>query len=184
MQYFVSAVQKYSQKLSEGVKAQEYGVRDGALTPAVRAGDTIPDFDVTDQRGDSYPFADLLADGPVVLFFFPAAFTPGCTKESCHFRDLAGEFEAVGARPVGISDDRVEKQADFDARHGLGFTLLSDDHRRIAGLFGVGKLGPLKRRVTFVIDRDGTVAEVIRSDLNMNVHADRALEVLRGLPAA
>lgn len=147
----------------------------------MRQGDKIPDFDVTDQRGETYPFGDLLTSGPVVLFFYPAAFTPGCTKESCHFRDLAAEFEAAGGRPVGISDDPVEKQADFDAKHGLGFTLLSDDHRRIAGLFGVGKLGPLKRRVTFVIARDGTVAEVIRNDFNMSLHADRALEVLRSL---
>lgn len=142
-------------------------------------GSRVPEFDVTDQTGASYPFSDLLADGPVVLFFYPAAFTAGCTRESCHFRDLEAEFTAVGARRVGISDDPPAKQADFDRKYDLGYTLLSDDGRRIAKIFGVGKLGPLKRRVTFVIDTDGAVLEVVKNDLNMGVHADRALEVLR-----
>ena len=78
-------------------------------------GYVAPEFDVTDQTGATYPFSTLYADGPVVLFFYPAAFTPGCTKESCHFRDMAAEFEAVGARRVGISDDSPDRQAEFDA---------------------------------------------------------------------
>lgn len=149
------------------------------VVSAMQTGDKVPEFDVTDQTGATYPFSTLYADGPVVLFFYPAAFTPGCTKESCHFRDMAAEFEAVGARRVGISDDSPDRQAEFDAKHNLGYTLLSDSGRKIAKMFDVKKLGPIKRRATFVVGADGTLLEAIRNDLNMDVHADRALEVLR-----
>jgi peroxiredoxin Q/BCP len=73
-------------------------------------GDRVPDFELPDQTGASRRLSDLLTGGPVVLFFYPAAMTTGCTKESCHFRDLAAEFAAVGAQRVGISADTVDKQ--------------------------------------------------------------------------
>lgn len=125
----------------------------------------------------------LLADGPVVLFFYPAAMTPGCTKEACHFRDLAAEFAAVGAVRVGISTDAVDKQARFADTQRFDYPLLSDADGAVAQRFGVkrgllGKLMPVKR-TTFVIDTDRTVLEVISSELNMETHADKALTVLR-----
>lgn len=145
----------------------------------MRSGDLAPDFTASDQTGASVRLAELLAGGPVVLFFYPKAFTPGCTWESCHFRDLAAEFEAVGAQRVGISADDVSTQAEFDAEHELGFRLLSDPDRSIARQFGVKRPGPLlNKRQTFVIDTDGRIAEVIASELNMEAHADAALEVL------
>jgi peroxiredoxin Q/BCP len=150
----------------------------------MQTGDLVPDFTATDQHGATVRFGDLLAQGPVVLFFYPKAMTTGCTKESCHFRDLAGEFAAVGAQRVGISADSVERQARFDAKHDLGYPLLSDPDRSIAGTFGVKRMGPLlNKRTTFVIGQDGTVLERISSEMNMDVHADRALEVLRAVAA-
>ena len=71
-----------------------------------------------------------------MLFFYPAAMTYGCTKESCHFRDLAAEFAAVGAQPVGISADTVDKQKQFDEKESLGFPLLSDPDRVVAAQLG------------------------------------------------
>ena len=71
-------------------------------------GDVVPDFELPDQTGTSRTLSGFLANGPVVLFFYPAAMTYGCTKESCHFRDLSAEFGAVGARVVGISADQEE----------------------------------------------------------------------------
>jgi peroxiredoxin Q/BCP len=148
----------------------------------MRAGDHAPDFTATDQAGDPVRLSELLADGPIVLFFYPKAFTPGCTRESCHFRDLASEFATAGARRVGISADDVATQADFDAEHGLGFLLLSDPDRSIARRYGVKRPGPLlNKRMTFVIGTDGRVAEVIASEFNMETHADAALEALHGL---
>ena len=150
----------------------------------MQQGDQVQDFELPDQTGTARRLSEMLAGGPVVLFFYPAALTYGCTKESCHFRDLAAEFEAAGAQPVGISRDAVSKQKQFDEKHSLGFPLLSDADRQVAGAFGVkgGMFGmsPVKR-TTFVIDRDRTVRAVISSEISMNDHADRALEVVRGL---
>ncbi|MFD3826125.1 peroxiredoxin [Streptomyces sp. NPDC058625] len=144
-------------------------------------GDTVEDFVLPDGTGTVRKLSELLAEGPVVLFFYPAALTAGCTAQACHFRDLAAEFAAVGARPVGISGDTVERQAEFAGRHSLGMPLLSDADGVVRERFGVKRgisLVPTKR-VTFVIGQDRTVLEVVRSELRMNVHADRALAALR-----
>ena len=150
----------------------------------MKQGDKAPDFELPDQTGTTLRLSELLNNGPVVLFFYPAAMTAGCTKESCHFRDLSTEFGALGAQRIGISRDDVSKQKKFDERHSLGFPLLSDTDRHVAEAYGVkgGMLGlsPVKR-ATFVIDRDQTVKAVINSEINMNAHADKALEVLRNL---
>ncbi|MET8446223.1 peroxiredoxin [Streptomyces sp. NPDC005209] len=150
------------------------------MTERIAVGDKVEDFTLPDETGAPRRLSELLADGPVVLFFYPAALTAGCTAEACHFRDLAAEFAAVGARPVGISGDSVERQQEFAGRHTLGMPLLSDADGAIRERFGVKRgftLAPTKR-VTFVIDRDRTVLEVVSSELRMNTHADRALAAL------
>ncbi|MBS1836407.1 MAG: peroxiredoxin [Actinobacteria bacterium] len=125
--------------------------------------------------------SDLLVAGPVVLFFYPRAMTHGCTRESCHFRDLAAEFEAVGAQRIGISADPVERQAAFDAANDLGYPLLSDASKSVAGSFGVTRsLLPFNKRATFVIDTDRRILAAISSETNFDVHADEALRALRG----
>lgn len=150
---------------------------------SIKRGDRVADFELPDQTGTARSLTSLLAGGPVVLFFYPAAMTPGCTKEACHFRDLAGEFTAVGATRVGISADAVDKQAKFAAQQNFDYPLLSDVDGAVATAFGVkrgllGKLMPVKR-TTFVIDTDRTVLDVIASEFSMDTHADKALEVLR-----
>ncbi|MET8586505.1 peroxiredoxin [Streptomyces collinus] len=155
------------------------------MSERVEAGHQVEDFALPDETGTTRRLTELLAEGPVVLFFYPAALTPGCTAEACHFRDLAAEFAAVGARPVGISGDGVDKQQEFAGRHTLGMPLLSDADGVVRERFGVKRgftLAPTKR-VTFVIAEDRTVLEVVRSELRMNTHADRALSVLRARKA-
>ncbi|MET9041916.1 peroxiredoxin [Streptomyces sp. NPDC002387] len=147
----------------------------------VEVGTVIEDFDLPDETGAQRRLSELLVDGPVVLFFYPAALSRGCTAEACHFRDLAAEFAAVGARPVGISGDSVERQQEFAGRHTLGFPLLSDVDGTVRERFGVRRgfsMTPTKR-VTFVVDQDRKVLEVVRSELRMSAHADRALAALR-----
>ncbi|MFJ7417482.1 peroxiredoxin [Streptomyces uncialis] len=147
----------------------------------MNVGDTVEDFTLPDETGTPRTLSELLGDGPVVLFFYPAAMTSGCTAEACHFRDLAAEFQAAGARPVGISGDPVERQREFAERHTLGYPLLADPDGTVRTLFGVKRgfaLAPTKR-VTFVIGTDRTVREVVRSELRMSVHADRALAAVR-----
>jgi len=147
----------------------------------MKAGETAPDFELPDETGKTRALREFLETGPVVLFFYPAAMTKGCTAESCHFRDLAAEFAAVGAQRIGISPDAVDKQAEFSEKHSFDFPLLSDTDGAVATRFGVRRsFGPLlTRRQTFVIDTDRKVLEVIKSELRMAVHADRALAVLR-----
>lgn len=146
-------------------------------------GDVVDDFALPDQTGTVRKLSDYLADGPVVLFFYPAAMTKGCTAESCHFRDLGAEFAAAGGQRIGISGDTVEKQKEFSDAYEFDYPLLSDSDGTVAELFGVkggfGGLSPLKR-ATFVIGRDRTILGAIKSELRMNVHADKALEILRG----
>ncbi|WP_317441553.1 peroxiredoxin [Streptomyces collinus] len=151
------------------------------MSERVEVGHQFEDFALPDETGTTRRLTELLAEGPVVLFFYPAALTPGCTAEACHFRDLAAEFAAVGARPVGISGDSVDKQQEFAGRHSLGMPLLSDADGAVRERFGVKRGFTLAatKRVTFVIAEDRTVLEVVRSELRMNTHADRALSVLR-----
>lgn len=149
----------------------------------MKTGDRVAEFELPDQTGAVRSLSELLADGPIVLFFYPAAMTPGCTKEACHFRDLAAEFAAVGASRVGISTDAVDKQAKFADKERFDYPLLSDADGAVASQFGVkrgllGKFMPVKR-TTFVIDTDRTVLAVIASEISMDSHADKALEVLR-----
>ena len=147
----------------------------------MRVGDLVPDFTLPDQDGANVSLQALLANGPVALFFYPAAMTTGCTRESCHFRDLGGEFKALGAQHVGISLDGTERQHEFATRHLLDYPLLADVQGEVATSFGVKRTFDLLkvRRATFVIDTDRRVLATIHSELNMNAHADKALAALR-----
>lgn len=158
----------------------------GYRAEVLAVGDRVEDFCLEDQAGVSRCLGDLLVQGPVAVFFYPAAMTFGCTRESCHFRDLAAEFAAVGALRVGISADPVAKQRQFSDKHGFDYPLLSDPDRAVATAFGVVeglRLGPV-RRATFVVDQDRTVLAAYRSELRFASHGERALEVLRARAAS
>lgn len=149
----------------------------------MHTGQLAPQFELPDQSGTARSLDALLADGPLVLFFYPAANTPVCTAEACHFRDLSAEFTALGATCAGISTDGVDTQAGFAEKQRLGYPLLSDRDGEVAAQFGVkrgllGKLAPVKRQ-TFVIDKDRTILKIISGELRANVHADEALAFLR-----
>jgi peroxiredoxin Q/BCP len=141
----------------------------------MKKGDLAPDFELPDEDGTPRKLSDLAASGPVVLFFYPAAMTPGCTAESCHFRDMKAEFDAVGAQRVGISADQVEKQKRFSEKHSFDYPLLSDPDGAVATQFGVRrkftKLSPTKR-ATFVIGPDLRIIDVIQSEVRMNAEGE------------
>jgi thioredoxin-dependent peroxiredoxin len=144
-------------------------------------GDRAPEFELEDETGTPRKLTDLLASGPVVLYFYPAALTPGCTKEGCHFRDLSDAFTELGAQRVGISADKVDKQQRFSAKYSFDFPLLSDPDKSVARAYGVRR-GPgiiPNKRTTFVIGSDGLIKEIVSSELNMDAHADKALAALR-----
>jgi len=151
----------------------------------IEEGAIAVDFQLTDQTRTPRRLSELLQSGPVVLFFYPGAMTSGCTAETRHFRDLAAEFRAAGAQPVGISTDTPALQAEFDRINSPGFPLLSDLDGTVATSFGVRRrfVAPVKR-VTVVIGQDRRVLKVIASELSMQTHADSALKFLQERPAA
>lgn len=142
-------------------------------------GERVPDFTATLDDGSQVQLSTMLQDGPVVLFFYPKAFTGGCTAEACHFRDLAGEFAEVGAQRYGVSRDDVEIQAAFREKHGFDYPLIADTSGAIAKVFGAKRVGPVwSKRQTFVVGTDQRLQAVIASETNMEQHADEALQVL------
>jgi thioredoxin-dependent peroxiredoxin len=172
------------------------------------AGDRVPDFTLYDHTGRERTLSVLLADGPVVLFFFPIASSPICTAQACHFRDLSNEFAALGVQRVGISTDTVDKQAHFAQQRAFDYPLLSDAGGAVSEQFGVrrgsliklgGKMAGRRgdrhgrhtrrrgllarllpvRRSTFVIDVDRTVLKVVSNELRASVHADQVLWFLQ-----
>ncbi len=146
----------------------------------LQPGDLVEDFELADQYGVSRRLSELLSEGSVVLFFYPAAMTKGCTAESCHFRDLGAEFKKLGAQRLGISRDPVAKQHKFSELHGFDYPLLSDPDGQVAEIFGVKRKLAITgvKRHTFVIGKDSRLLKEISSEFNMSAHADKALEFL------
>ena len=138
----------------------------------VAVGDTAPDFQALDHSGASFELSSLRG-APVVLYFYPKADTPGCTVESKGFQSHLPEFAAKGVRVVGVSVDDCPAQKAFAQKYGLAFPLIADAKKEVGARYGV--LGPRgsARRVTFLIDRAGAVAEVVDTP-SPDVHLDRA----------
>ncbi|MCX8072901.1 MAG: peroxiredoxin [Candidatus Binatia bacterium] len=149
----------------------------------LKKGDRAPDFEAPTGDGKHFRLRDYLGRRHVVLYFFPRDFTPGCTKEACSFRDHRAEVARLDGEIVGVSLDPVERHAAFAEKYRLSFPLVSDVGARIAQKYGVARLGGWlpSKRVTFVIDKDGVIQEVIHSEFGIDMHIDRALATLRRL---
>jgi thioredoxin-dependent peroxiredoxin len=144
----------------------------------LNAGDPAPDFETTDCNGRPVRLRDFRGRR-VVLFFFPKAFSSGCTEEVRHFRDNQARIRELGAELIGVSVDKFETQCAFAKQEQVDFPLLGDSDRRLSGLFGV--LWPLvrvDRRVTFVIGPGGLVEDVIRHETRVYRHLDDVLAAL------
>jgi peroxiredoxin Q/BCP len=126
--------------------------------------------------------SDRIGERVVVLYFYPRDETRGCTAEACAFRDSYEVFTEAGAEVIGVSSDSVDKHAAFADHHELPFTLLSDEGGRVRKSYGVpSTLGMLPGRVTYVIDRTGTVRHVVNSQLNIGRHIETTLAVVKDL---
>lgn len=149
----------------------------------LRVGDTLPtDIELPDQRGTTQSLEDLRAGHSLVLYFYPRDDTPGCTAQACSFRDQFQDFSDAGAVVVGVSDDGPEAHQRFAERHRLPFTLLADTGGRLRRRLGVPKsLGIIPGRVTYVIDKEGTVRHLFNSQTQATRHVSEALDVLRSL---
>jgi peroxiredoxin Q/BCP len=148
----------------------------------VDVGSKAPDFTLPSQSGEMINLRDFLGNKPVVLFFYPKDDTSGCTKEACAFRDSFEEFRKLDAEVIGISSDSVESHRSFAEKHGLPFTLLSDEGGEIRSLYRIpNTLGLFPGRVTYVMDRDGIVRHVFSSQLGFDNHVEEALRALRSI---
>ena len=154
------------------------------MAQGIGVGDKAPDFTLPSQSGEQVRLQDRLGQGVVVLYFYPKDETSGCTREACAFRDSHEVFTDAGAEVIGVSSDSVEKHASFATHHKLPFTLLSDKGGKVRKAYEVpSTLGFIPGRVTYVIDRDGTVRHVFNSMTNIDRHVKDALEVVRRLQA-
>jgi peroxiredoxin Q/BCP len=148
-------------------------------TTNVREGEAAPDFTAPKTGGGDFRLSDMRGKSAVVLFFYPKDETPGCTAEACAFRDSYEIFLDSGADVVGVSGDSVESHERFAERHELPFTLVSDKGGAIRRLYGVrATLGIWPGRVTFVIDKDGTVRHVFSSQTDSVRHVEEALRTI------
>jgi len=156
-----------------------------SATPTVRTGDAAPDFTLPGGDGRTVRLSDYRGKQPVVLYFYPKDDTPGCTKEACAFRDDYEAFQEVGAEVIGVSSDTAESHDKFASKYRLPFVLLTDRDGDVRRRYGVpATLGILPGRVTFVIDRQGTVRHVFNSQLRATQHVKEAIAALRELSTA
>ena len=154
------------------------------MARGIQVGDKAPDFTLPSQSGEPVRLQDRLGERVVVLYFYPKDNTPGCTAEACAFRDSHETFTDAGAEVIGVSSDSADRHVAFADRHKLPFTLLADQGGRVRKAYGVPSvLGLLPGRVTYVIDRTGTVRHVFNSMTNIDGHVADALEVVRQLQA-
>jgi thioredoxin-dependent peroxiredoxin len=137
------------------------------LTIGARA----PEFTLPDADGQATSLSNLLRDGPLVLYFYPADFTPGCTREACQIRDLYPEVDAAGLRIAGVSPQSPESHRSFREKYKLPFTLLADVDRFVIKMYGVqGPLGFGVRRTTFLIDQARHIQDAIVADFRIAEH--------------
>ena len=154
------------------------------MARGIRAGDKAPDFTLPSQSGEQVRLDDRLGERVVVLYFYPKDDTRGCTAEACAFRDSFEAFTDAGADVIGVSSDSVDSHAAFAGKHKLPFTLLSDKGGQVRKSYGVpAVLGLLPGRVTYVIDRAGTVRHVFNSMTRISHHINDALDVVKKLQA-
>ena len=148
----------------------------------LNVGDKAPEFSGKDQQGKLVRSSELLAKGPLVLYFYPKDFTPGCTQQACQFRDVFQDLDSKGASIVGVSLDGQASHKRFSDTHGLPFSLLSDSKKTISKSYDVGRLfGLMLKRVTYVIDEGGIIRAVFHHELAVKRHVEDTLTALAAI---
>lgn len=125
------------------------------------------------QNDEPVALAELLQNGPLLLYFYPADFTPGCTREACSLRDLHGQLLAAQVTVAGVSPQSAQSHAQFAAKYALPFTLLCDPQKVLARAYGVvGPLGFGVRRASFLISTAGIIEDTVQADLRIGRHEE------------
>jgi peroxiredoxin Q/BCP len=139
----------------------------------IKSGERAPEFTLPDETGTDRSLTQLLSAGAIVLYFYPADFTPGCTRQACVLRDLHSEIQQAGLTVVGISPQNPASHAKFKAKYRLPFVLLSDQQKTVIKMYGVnGPLGIGVRRASYLIDASRRVRDAVLADFRIARHAD------------
>jgi peroxiredoxin Q/BCP len=139
----------------------------------IQPGAKAPEFVLPDDRGGETTLSDLLQNGPLILYFYPADFTPGCTKEACSIRDIHNDIQSVGLQVAGISPQDIDSHKRFRDEHDLPFVLLSDPDKVAIRMYDVdGPFGVGVRRATFLINQDRTIQDAILADVMIGRHKE------------
>jgi thioredoxin-dependent peroxiredoxin len=139
----------------------------------IKSGERAPEFTLPDETARDRSLTELLSAGATVLYFYPADFTPGCTRQACVLRDLHTEIQKAGLRVVGVSPQSPQTHAKFKAKYQLPFVLLSDAHKTVIKMYGVnGPLGIGVRRATYLIDAGRRVRDMVLADFRIGRHAE------------
>jgi peroxiredoxin Q/BCP len=148
----------------------------------LKAGERAPEFTLPDDAGTDRSLTELLSAGAIILYFYPADFTPGCTSQACQLRDLHTDIQRAGLRIVGISPQSPESHAKFRDKYQLPFTLLSDEQKTVIKMYGLnGPLGIGVRRASYLVDGGRRVRDAVLADFRIGRHLDfvRKAVVLR-----
>ena len=139
----------------------------------LKPGSKAPEFLLANDSGGETSLSDLLQDGPLILYFYPADFTPGCTKEACSIRDIHEDIQAVGLQVAGVSPQDIDSHKRFRDEYELPFTLLSDPEKTAIEMYDVdGPFGVGVRRVTFLIGQDRTIQDAVMADVRIGRHQE------------
>ena len=139
----------------------------------LKPGSKAPEFVLANDQGSETSLSDLLQSGPLILYFYPADFTPGCTKEACSIRDIHNDIQAVGLQVAGISPQDEDSHQRFRDEHDLPFILLSDPDKVVVKMYDVdGPFGVGVRRATFLINQDRTIQDAVQADVRIGRHQD------------
>ncbi len=148
----------------------------GGNAQSLKEGETAPDFTLENENSNSYTLSEFRGKSPVVIFFYPKASTPGCTKQACGIRDNITKFEENDIAIFGISVDSKESQKKFKEENNLNFPLLSDEDKSVSKAYDVLNNFGVANRITFIIDKEGKIAYILR-DINISEHANQVYEL-------
>lgn len=152
----------------------------GGNADTLKVSDPAPDFTLQDHLGNEYSRSDYEGESPVVIYFYPKAGTPGCTDQACGIRDEYQKFEDNNIVILGISVDSKNDIAEFVKDQSLNFPLLSDESKEVATKYDVLNDFGMANRITFIIDKEGMIAEIIR-DVDVETHAEEVFEIAAAL---
>ncbi|NCF23106.1 MAG: redoxin domain-containing protein [Gammaproteobacteria bacterium] len=139
----------------------------------LKAGEKAPEFVLENDKREEISLTDLLRNGPLILYFYPADFTPGCTAEACSIRDIHSDIQSVGLQVAGVSPQDADSHARFRDKHDLPFELLCDPDKIAAKMYDVdGPFGVGVRRTTYLIRQDRTIHDVVQADLRIGRHEE------------